>query len=142
MDTFTVQSKQRGELIDITAQIQDSLARANVLNGLGVVYLMHTTAGLTINDHLDPAVAHDILLALDRAVPRDQPGFEHRDKDSDAHTKASMMGSSVTVVVENGRLALGRWQGIFLCEFDGPRSRSVKIAWMSLERADQLHTTM
>jgi secondary thiamine-phosphate synthase enzyme len=111
MDTFTVQTRQRSEMIDITTQVRHSLSRSGVINGLGVVYLMHTTAGLTINDHLDPHVAHDILLALDRAVPRDQPGFLHADKESDAHAKASLMGSSVTLVVEDGRLALGRWQG-------------------------------
>ena len=78
MDTFTVQSKQRGELIDITSLVKNSLSRAGVRNGLGVVFLLHTTAGLTINDHLDPAVTHAVLLALERAVPRDQPGFRRQ----------------------------------------------------------------
>jgi secondary thiamine-phosphate synthase enzyme len=140
MDTFTVQSKQRGELIDITSLVKNSLSRAGVCNGFGVVFLLHTTAGLTINDHLDPAVAHDVLLALERAVPRDQPGFRHADGDSDAHAKASMVGSSVTLVVEDGQLALGRWQGIFLCEFDGPRTRSVKVSWMAAPHAGQVDT--
>ena len=81
MDTFSLQSTQRSEMIDITAHVMDSLKRSGVKNGLGVVYLLHTTAGLTINDHLDPAVAQDILLALERAVPRDQAGFRHGDKD-------------------------------------------------------------
>ena len=138
MHTITIKTTQRCEMIDITQQIRDSLDRAGVPNGLGVIYLMHTTAGLTINDHLDPDVAHDILLALERAVPRDQPGFLHKSRESDAHVKASMVGSSVTVVVQNRQLALGKWQGVFLCEFDGPRTRSVKMTWMVLPASDSL----
>jgi secondary thiamine-phosphate synthase enzyme len=138
MDTFTVQSNHRSEMIDITSLVKNSVSRSGVRNGLGVVFLLHTTAGLTINDHLDPAVAQDILLALERVVPRDQPGFRHADGDSDAHTKASLVGSSVTVVVEDGQLLLGRWQGIFLCEFDGPRTRSVKVSWMTAPHPGQL----
>jgi secondary thiamine-phosphate synthase enzyme len=139
MDTFTVQTKERCELINITEQVQNSLKSSNVLNGFGVVYLMHTTAGLTINDYRDPDVAHDLLLGLERLVPSDQPGFWHKSGESDAHIKASLMGSSLTVMVERGELALGHWQGIFLCEFDGPRARSVKVTWMVLEAADKLN---
>jgi len=138
MHTITIQTKQRCEFIDITEQVRESLERTGVQNGLGVIYVMHTTAGLTINDHLDPAVAQDMLLALERAVPRNQPGFQHKSGDSDAHVKASMVGSSVTVVVQEGELRLGHWQGVFLCEFDGPRTRSIKLTWMVLPAADKV----
>jgi secondary thiamine-phosphate synthase enzyme len=137
VDTFTLRTRQRSELIDITDRVRGSLQRSAVQNGFGIVYLMHTTAGLTINDHLDPDVAHDILLGLEHAVPRTLPGFKHKAGESDAHIKASMMGSSVTVVVEDGELALGQWQGVFLCEFDGPRERSVKLTWMAVAPADR-----
>jgi secondary thiamine-phosphate synthase enzyme len=123
--------------VDITDRVRESLERSNLLEGFGIIYLMHSTAGLTINDHLDPAVADDILLGLERMVPPHQEGFKHASKDSDAHIKASLMGSSLTVVVEKRKLALGRWQGIFLCEFDGPRERSVKITWMALQAVDR-----
>lgn len=138
MHTITIKTTQRCEMIDITSEVHQSLARANVPNGLGVIYLMHTTAGLTINDNREPDVIHDMLLALERAVPRNQPGFRHANGDSDAHVKASMFGSSVTVVVQDGVLALGEWQGVFLCEFDGPRTRSVKLTWMALPSVDSL----
>jgi secondary thiamine-phosphate synthase enzyme len=137
METFALKTTRQCEFIDITQRIRDSLQRSNLREGFGVIYLMHTTAGLTINDNIDPAVADDILLGLQRMVPPNQEGFRHASKDSDAHIKASLMGSSLTVVVENGKLALGRWQGIFLCEFDGPRERSVKITWMPLTPKDR-----
>jgi secondary thiamine-phosphate synthase enzyme len=137
MDTFTVQSRQRSEFVDITQQLRDSLSRSAMLEGFGVVYVMHTTAGLTINDRLDPAVTQDIILGLDRLVPRGQEGFQHKDGDSDAHIKASLMGPSLTLVVEHGQLALGRYQGVFLCEFDGPRKRSVKVTWMAIQGEDR-----
>jgi secondary thiamine-phosphate synthase enzyme len=135
MDTITLQSTQRCELIDITPRIKESLARSGMTSGLGVVSLMHTTAGLTINNNLDQEVANDLLLALERTFPRDMPGFRHPAMDSDAHVKASLMGSSITLVVQEGELVLGHWQGVFLCEFDGPRLRKVKIAWMHLAQA-------
>jgi secondary thiamine-phosphate synthase enzyme len=137
MDSFTVQTRQRDEMIDITDRIRASLERTAMRQGFGMILLMHTTAGLTINDHRDPAVAHDILLGLDRMVPRVQDGFQHKDGDSAAHIKSSLMGSGLRVLVEDGALALGHWQGIFLCEFDGPRQRSVKVAWMALSGEDR-----
>lgn len=132
MDTFTVETTKRNEMIDITKELRASLEHAGMLQGFGVVYLMHTTAGLTVNDWRDPDVAHDVLLGLERAVPHVQEGFRHKSGDSDAHVKASMVGSSVTLIVEDGHLALGHWQGVFLCEFDGPRKRSVKVTWMAM----------
>jgi secondary thiamine-phosphate synthase enzyme len=137
VETVTLKTTRRCEFVNITDRVRQSLEHSGLQEGFGIIYLMHTTAGLTINDHLDPAVAEDILLGLERAVPANQEGFRHASRDSDAHIKASMMGSSLTVVVENGELSLGKWQGIFLTEFDGPRDRSVKITWMSLPGTDR-----
>ena len=130
MDTFTVQTRRRNEFVEITGQVRESLERAGVRDGLGVVYCPHTTAAITINENADPDVVHDVLLWLDRAVPKDQPGFRHGEGNSDSHLKASLVGSSATVIVEDGRMVLGRWQGIFFCEFDGPRQRTVRVKWV------------
>jgi secondary thiamine-phosphate synthase enzyme len=130
MDTFTVNTQKRNEFVDITGQVRESLKRSGVRNGLGVVYCPHTTAGITINENADPDVVHDMLLWMERTIPKDQPGFRHDEGNSDSHIKASLIGSSATVLVENGQLILGRWQGIYFCEFDGPRSRNVHVKWM------------
>ncbi len=113
---------------NITQTVEQSLAKSGVKDGLCVVYCPHTTAGITINENADPDVVRDLLLGLARAMP-DRPEFRHAEGNSAAHLKASFVGSSVTVIIKNGRLALGRWQGIYFCEFDGPRSRNyfVKI---------------
>jgi secondary thiamine-phosphate synthase enzyme len=92
-----------------------------------VVYCPHTTAAITINENADPDVVHDVLLCYDRLVPHEQPGFRHAEGNSDSHIKATLVGPSVTVLVENGAPILGRWQGIFFCEFDGPRTRTVQV---------------
>jgi secondary thiamine-phosphate synthase enzyme len=130
MDTFTVNTQKRNEFVDITGQVRESLKRSGVRNGLGIVYCPHTTAGITINENADPDVVHDMLLWMERTIPKDQPGFRHDEGNSDSHIKASLIGSSATVLVENGQLILGRWQGIYFCEFDGPRSRNVHVKWM------------
>jgi secondary thiamine-phosphate synthase enzyme len=129
MDTFTVQTKRRNELVDITEPVRDSLRRSGVRDGLGVVYCPHTTAAITINEHCDPDVVHDMLLWLGRTVPHEQPGFRHDEGNSDSHIKASLIGSSATVLVADGALVLGTWQGVFFCEFDGPRQRTVHVHW-------------
>jgi len=130
MDTFTVQTRRRNEFVEITEQVRQSLARAGLREGFGVVYCPHTTAAITINENADPDVVQDMLLWLERAVPQVQPGFRHGEGNSDSHIKASLVGSSATVIVENGDLLLGRWQGVFFCEFDGPRTRTVKMKWV------------
>ena len=130
MDTFTVQTRRRNEFVEITEQVRQSLERAGVRDGLGVVYCPHTTAAITINENADPDVVHDMLLWLERAVPKEQPGFRHGEGNSDSHLKASLVGSSATVLVEDGRLVLGRWQGVYFCEFDGPRQRTVRVKWV------------
>jgi secondary thiamine-phosphate synthase enzyme len=130
MDSFTIKTRQRNEFVDVTEQVRQSLRQTGLRDGLGVVYCPHTTAAITINEHADPDVAHDILLWLDQAVPQHQAGFRHNEENSDAHIKASLVGSSATVMVDAGDLVLGRWQGIFFCEFDGPRTRTVQVKWI------------
>lgn len=124
--TINVKTGSRTGMVDITASVQKELSKSGVDDGLCVVYVAHTTAGVTINEGADPAVCHDILSTLNRLVPQD-PSYRHMEGNSDSHMKASIMGSSVTVMVENGSLILGTWQKIFFCEFDGPRSRKVYV---------------
>jgi len=130
MDSFEVQTRRRSEFVEITEPVRQSLARSGVRDGLAVVYCPHTTAAITINENADPDVVHDMLLWLDAAVPKDRPGFRHGEGNSDSHIKASLVGSSATVLVEDGRLVLGRWQGVYFCEFDGPRQRTVRVRWL------------
>ena len=118
-----LQSKHRDEMIDITAQVEKLLVQENVQEGLIVVYSSHTTAGVMINENADPAVQWDILQRLGEIAPRDRAEDRHREGNSSAHLKASMVGTSQAVIVHNGELLLGRWQCIYFCEFDGPRER-------------------
>jgi secondary thiamine-phosphate synthase enzyme len=120
------------ELVDVTAQVRDALRAADARDGLLVVYVPHTTAGVTLQENADPDVRIDLLLALENAVPaRPARGsYRHAEGNSDAHVKASLVGSSATLVVERGAPVLGTWQGVYLCEFDGPRRRTVHLAWV------------
>jgi secondary thiamine-phosphate synthase enzyme len=127
MHTFEVRTREREQFVEITGQVQEMVARSSVRAGSVIVYVPHTTAGVTINENADPDVVHDMLLTLRRLVPKDAAGYRHGEGNSDSHVKASMMGSSCHVLVEEGRLVLGRWQGVYLCEFDGPRTRSVHV---------------
>jgi len=127
MQSFRLATRSRTELIDVTAQVESALRQSGVRDGLCCVYLPHTTAGVTINENADPSVRADILKELNTTVPFDD-GYSHLEGNSAAHVKASLVGASVVVPVEGGRLALGTWQGIFLCEFDGPRTRQVRVA--------------
>jgi secondary thiamine-phosphate synthase enzyme len=130
MQTFTVTTHKRNEFVEITEQVRHSLRQSGLQEGLGVIYCPHTTTAITINEAHDPDVVHDMLLWLENAVPHHEPGFRHGEGNSDSHIKASLVGSSATVIVENGELVLGRWQGIFFCEFDGPRQRTVRVKWL------------
>jgi len=123
-----VRSRSHAELVDITAQVQQVVSQHGVATGLCHVFVPHTTAGLTLNENWDPAVRRDVLLTLDKLVPWDGD-YQHGEGNSAAHVKASLMGFSHTLPVENGRLTLGSWQGIYLAEFDGPRRRRV---WVSV----------
>ena len=127
METIEVRTRRRCEFIDITEHVREAVRAADVTDGVALVFVPHTTAGVTINENADPDVIHDILLTLDRLVPEDQTGYRHAEGNSDAHVKASLMGSSVSVILQEGRLQLGTWQGIYFCEFDGPRHRKVTI---------------
>jgi len=112
-------------MVDITGNVQAAVRQAGLKTGIVTVFCPHTTAAITINENADPDVQRDLLMALERAVPDE--GFHHSEGNSDAHTKASLLGSSVTVLVEAGSLKLGTWQSVFFCEFDGPRQRKVWV---------------
>ncbi len=126
MKMLHIRTRSREELVDLTPEVQGIVASSGVKNGLCVVFVPHTTAGVAINENADPDVRADILAALRRAVPDSLP-FAHSEGNSPAHIKASLIGSSVTVIIEDGRLCLGTWQGIQFCEFDGPRSRRLYV---------------
>ena len=127
MDTFEVQTERRNEFVEITDRVRHHVKQRGLRQGVCVVYCPHTTAAITINENADPDVVHDMLLWFERTVPKEQPGFRHGEGNSDSHIKASLVGPSVTLLVENGELVLGRWQGVYFCEFDGPRSRKVHV---------------
>jgi secondary thiamine-phosphate synthase enzyme len=125
MYTLKVRSHEREELVEFTDQVQQKLKESGAKEGIVVLYVQHTTAGLTVNENADPDVPRDMLHALRTLIPQHGMGFRHGEENSDAHIKASIVGSSVTVPFAEGKLLLGRWQGIFLCEFDGGRERKV-----------------
>jgi secondary thiamine-phosphate synthase enzyme len=127
MTRHPVGTNARTEFLDITAVVKQAVATSGVTAGTCVVYCPHTTAAVTIQENADPDVPRDILMWLNRLVPKDVPGFKHAEGNSDAHLKASLVGSSVTLLIENGGPALGTWQGVFFCEFDGPRDREVWV---------------
>jgi secondary thiamine-phosphate synthase enzyme len=129
MDKLEVRTKEREEIVDLTREIGKIVADSGSSDGLCTVFVPHTTAGVTINENSDPDVKADLLMALAKAVPDALP-YAHAEGNSPAHVKASLVGSSVSVIVAGGRLQLGTWQGICLCEFDGPRTRHlwVKVA--------------
>ena len=118
---FTLVS-ERNSWTDVTARVRDALRESGVQNGLCVVYCPHTTAGITINENADPDVVRDLIFALEKTYP-DRAEFRHAEGNSAAHLRASAMGSSATIPVRGGKLLLGTWQGIYFCEFDGPRTR-------------------
>lgn len=126
METINIRSNSQTEFVDITDQVQDAVKKLKISDGVCYTYVPHTTAAVTINENADPTVRQDIITALDRIVTSELP-YRHGEGNSPAHIKGSLIGSSVTVLVEAGRLALGTWQGIFFCEFDGPRNRRVYI---------------
>ena len=123
--TLKVRSHQREELVEFTKDVQEKLSDSNEQEGLVVLYVQHTTAGLTVNENADPDVPRDMLHLFRTLIPQHGMGFRHGEENSDAHIKATLVGSSVTIPFSKGKLLLGRWQGIFLCEFDGGRERKV-----------------
>ena len=125
---FTLQT-QRQNFYNITQKVQAAVSESGVQDGICTVFCPHTTAGITINENADPDVVHDLLIGLDKAFP-DSGGFLHCEGNSSAHLKASCVGSSETVLIERGTLMLGTWQGIYFCEFDGPRTRKYYVKVM------------
>jgi secondary thiamine-phosphate synthase enzyme len=126
MKTFSVQTKQRVQLIDITPRVAEAVREAGIASGVCVVYCPHTTAAVTINENADPDVVHDLVAGLGRMAP-ESLSYAHAEGNSDAHIKSSLVGCSQLVIVEGGALVLGTWQGIYFCEFDGPRQRRVHV---------------
>jgi secondary thiamine-phosphate synthase enzyme len=126
-DGFDVSTKSRNQAIDITDKVQAVVDKTGIKDGDVIVYCPHTTAGITINENADPDVVHDILLTLSELVPENNPGYRHGEGNSDSHCKSSLVGCSKQILIKDGRLLLGTWQGIYFCEFDGPRSRKVFV---------------
>ena len=125
MHSISVKSSRREEMIDITDEATGFITGLGQAQGVLILFTQHTTCGLTINENADPDVQSDMLGFLERLIPQYEPNFQHFEHNSDAHIKSSLVGTSVTVPFEDGKLMLGRWQGIYLCEFDGPRERKV-----------------
>lgn len=126
-ETVGVRTHKRSEMIDITHEVARVVDGSGVKTGTVTVFCPHTTAAITINENADPDVPHDILLTLEQLIPQHRTGYRHNEGNSDAHVKSSLVGASETVLIRDGQMVLGTWQGIFFCEFDGPRSRSVHI---------------
>jgi secondary thiamine-phosphate synthase enzyme len=128
--TLQVRTSERQEMVRITRQLAQAVEEAGWQDGVCTVFVPHTTAGVTINENADPDVARDLLHALERIVPSDDPSYRHAEGNSAAHVKASMMGFSQAVIVRGGTLALGTWQDVIFCEFDGPRQRQLLVEFV------------
>ena len=126
MQIFEVRTSTQTEFIDITRSVQEAVKKTGVKDGICIIFIPHTTAAVTINENADPSVIHDILMEVNKIVPFKDP-YHHMEGNSPAHIKTSLVGCSEIVFVESGRLVLGTWQGIFFCEFDGPRNRKVHV---------------
>ena len=126
MINLTLNSHYPTEMIDITQKVLDIISNSDIHDGLALVFTPHTTAAITINENADPSVTSDILMEINKIVPRDD-SYQHLEGNSAAHIKSSLFGSSETLIISNGHAVLGMWQGIYFCEFDGPRQRQVQI---------------
>jgi len=126
MKKFEVQTGSREVFVDITRQVEEEVRKSDIKSGICIVYVPHTTAAVTINENADPTVRQDILMMLRKAVPDSLP-YAHAEGNSPAHVKSSLVGASITIPIEDGKLVLGTWQGVFFCEFDGPRRRQVYV---------------
>ncbi len=124
---FRISTKSRNQMIDITGQVGSAVSQSGITDGDVIVYCPHTTAAITINENADPSVPHDILLTLAELIPQYRAGYRHSEGNSDAHCKSSLIGCSERILIKDETLALGTWQGVFFCEFDGPRSRKVMV---------------
>jgi len=126
-NSFSISTNRRCQMLDITAMVQSAVRDSAIKNGNAIVYCPHTTAAITINENADPSVMHDILLTLEELVPEHRSGYRHSEGNSDAHVKSSLIGCSEQILIIDGSLNLGTWQGIYFCEFDGPRSRRFTV---------------
>jgi len=126
-EDFRISTKSRNQMIDITSQVRALVGQTGVTDGDVIVYCPHTTAAITINENADPSVPHDMLLTLEELMPQHRSGYRHSEGNSDSHCKSSLLGCSEQILIKGGSLQLGTWQGIFFCEFDGPRSRKVIV---------------
>ena len=126
-ESFAVNTKHRNEMVDITSQVQSIIRQAKISTGDCIVYCPHTTAAITINENADPSVVHDILMTLEDLLPKNRKGYLHSEGNSDSHVKSSLFGYSEQIIFKDNTLMLGTWQGIYFCEFDGPRSRKVYL---------------
>jgi secondary thiamine-phosphate synthase enzyme len=126
MEKFEVQTGLKEVFVDITGKVEEEVRRSDIKSGICVVYVPHTTAAVTINENADPSVRQDIVMTLRKSVPDSLP-YAHAEGNSPAHVKSSLVGPSITIPIEEGRLVLGTWQGVFFCEFDGPRRRQVYV---------------
>lgn len=126
MEQITVRTSQRTEFVDITSAIRDHVKKSGIKSGQVTIFVPHTTAAVTINENADPSVQRDILYEINKVIPFED-GYHHAEGNAAAHIKASIFGSSETVLIHNGEPALGTWQGLFFCEFDGPRQRKIWI---------------
>jgi secondary thiamine-phosphate synthase enzyme len=126
-EDFRISTKSRNQMIDIASQVNSLVGQSGVTDGDVIVYCPHTTAAITINENADPSVPHDLLLTLEELLPQHRSGYRHSEGNSDSHCKSSLIGCSEQVLIKGGSLQLGTWQGIFFCEFDGPRSRKVIV---------------
>ena len=132
MIEITVRTRSREDMVDITPKLEEIVRKNNFKNGILYIYVPHTTAGITVNENADPSVKVDIMSKLSELVPR-SGNYHHLEGNADAHIKASIVGSSLTIFVEEGRLVLGTWQGVFFCEFDGPRTRRCLVKFVGSE---------
>jgi secondary thiamine-phosphate synthase enzyme len=127
-----VRTQDRCQLVDLTVAVQQLVQKHKFTSGMAILYVPHTTAAVTINENADPDVKHDLLAKLESLVPHHESYYQHSEGNSDSHVKTSLVGNSVIVLVENGRLVLGRWQGVYFCEFDGPREREMFVKLVGL----------
>lgn len=125
--TEQVETTQRSQIVDITATLRRIVKQKRIRDGMAIVYVPHTTAAVTINENYDPDVKHDLLKKLETLVPKQESFYQHDEGNSDSHVKVAMVGNSVTVLIESADMVLGQWQGVYFCEFDGPREREVMI---------------
>lgn len=125
--TENVKTSQRNEIVDMTGRVRKVVRQMGMRHGMAIIYVPHTTAAVTINENADPDVKHDMLAKLSALIPKNESYYAHGEGNSDSHVKTALVGNSATVLVEDGDLVLGTWQGIYFCEFDGPRNRQIMV---------------